>query len=218
MPELIFIHIPKNAGISFWQTLREVYGENNIKQIWHLLPYSGDLELGIAGSDLFRNHAKFRKTVNESLKDIDFPVIFGHMPVWILEDLWPGVPRVVFVRNPVDQVLSRVFHWRKENLYGVQSMTPRQLALSPIFRNNQSLYTGDSLKPFTHVGIVEDYENSFRQIAGSFGWENVQPWHDHTTNHENDMRQELREDVEFCRELEEVNYRDMALYDWAVNR
>jgi len=218
MPELIFVHIPKNAGISFWQTLRQVYGEDNVKQIFHLLPYSGDEVLHRAHSQMFRHHAEFRHTVNRCLRDVDYPVLFGHVPVWVLEDLWPGVPRVCWLRNPVDQVLSRVFHWRQENIEGARAIPPRELATSPVFRNNQSFYTGDSLKHFSYVGIVERYSEHFNKIAQAFNWKDVAPLHDHTTNYEPELRQELRNDTQFCAMLEELNYRDMSLYDWAVNR
>lgn len=218
MPELIFVHIPKCGGISFWQTLRQVYGKENVRQIFHLLPYSGDEVLHRANSDMFRHHAQFRHTVNATLEHVDFPVLFGHIPAWILEDLWPGVPRICWLRRPVDQVLSRVFHWRKENIENARSKTPKELALSPVFRNNQSFYTGDSLKQFAHVGIIEDYDAHLQQIAEMMGWGHVEPWHDHTTNYENDIRKELEEDGEFRALLERINYRDMALYDWAVNK
>lgn len=217
MTELIFVHVPKTGGISFWQTLRQVYGEEGGKQIFHLLPYSGDEVLHRANSDMFLNHWQFRKTVNEHLRDVDYPAFFGHVPVWILEDVWAGVPRITWMRNPIDQVLSRVFHWRKENIEGARNVCPKELALSPVFRNNQSFYTGDSLKNFAYVGILEHYNECLAEIAGMFGWQGVIPLHDHPTNYEDDMRQALKANAKFCAQLRDANYRDMALYDYALH-
>ena len=200
------------------QTLRQVYGEEDVKQIFSLLPYSGDQELHQADSALYRNHATFRHTVNQCLADADYPVLYGHIPVWVLEDLWPGVPRITCVRKPVNQVLSRVFHWRKENIEGARNTPPRELALSPVFRNNQSLYTGDSLRNFTHVGILEQYNDFLYELARDFHWGDVTPLHDHPTNYDNDLRTEVENDIEFLSLLERANYRDMALYDWATEQ
>lgn len=214
--ELIFIHIPKTAGISFLQTLADVYGPENVRQIWDFLPYDGDGDSGIPGSHVFQSHARFRETVMEALsKPIPARVLHGHFHAWMLEDLFPGVPRVTWLRNPIDQVLSRIFHYYKMDLYRARDYSPWEIAAWPLLRNCQFSFTGGYLSQFTY-GVVESYDSDLRAIAGKFGWGEVRPYHLHRTEHREDMRNSLKSDTPFIRKLKEWNARDTALYDWAV--
>ena len=219
MVELIFTHIPKTAGLSFLHTLNEVYGQKNVRQVWDYLEEPrNDMALTDIGSPFWSDYAGFRTRLEEQLKGVKDKVLHGHLPVWFLEDMFPGVPRVTWMREPIEQVLSRVFHYRKESFPIAQEYTPQGLARRPWFRNSQFFYTGGSLRNFAFVGVVERYEEDLKRLAGYLDWPDVEPLHLHRTEYEDDTRLALRSDVDFCEEMRQLNYRDVALYEWAKMR
>lgn len=219
-PELIVIHVPKTAGISFLHTLQGVYGEENCKQVWDLFPYKlhhhGDYA-HIIDSPFYQDRLKFRQLADEIFSQyISAKVIHGHMPLWMYDSYFPDVPRVVWLRNPVDQVLSRIFHFRKHKILDAHLVSPREMLDHPLFMNNQFWYTGGMLQQFAFVGIVERYERCMDVLARQIGWGDVPSYHYHPTGFEDELRAECKSDPSFVAHLKRVNVHDFALYDYAA--
>jgi len=218
MPELIFIHIPKCGGISFLHSLNEIYGQENVKQIWELLPWPDDELLITWDSPFFMDQGEFRNIVCDCLQDVDYPVLFGHMPVWVLEDLFPDVPRITWIRNPLEQVLSRVFHFRKMKIGNYHHWnSPWAISKEPIFRNNQFFHTGGHVSQFDFVGVLDTHEQDMRRACDLFNWPQVTPHHLHKTEFEEDKRQALRSNPYFVKDIKIMNAWDYSLYSWVVH-
>lgn len=215
MTDLLFIHIPKTGGLSFIHSLGKAYGE--AKEIWDFIPGHPEV-LADMDSQFFWNHywyrAQIRRAEDEASKH---RIVYGHIPIWVFDGPMYFTPKVVWLRNPIDQILSRVFHFRKENLYGAQHYAPEDIVRWPAFQNNQFFYTGGDLSLFSYVGILERYDECHAEIAEMFEWpSHVQPVHTHVTDYEPELRQSLRENAAFCAELERMNAIDVALYDYAL--
>lgn len=217
--DLIFVHVPKTAGISFLRTLHDVYGEENCKQVWDLFPYTlqhhGDYT-HLIDSPFYQNRAGVRALAKDVFsRQIDARILYGHMPAWMYDTFFPGVPRVVWLRNPEDQVLSRIFHFRKHDILGARGVTPQEMAHHPLFKNNQFWYTGGWLSQFAFVGTVESYEEDLMSLSEKLGWGMVTPYHYHPTGYEEELREECKRDDSFMQYLRYANIHDFALYDYA---
>ena len=213
MVELIFTHIPKTAGISFLHTLNELYGQENVQQILEPLPWPDCGGLIDPESMFFRDHARFRSVLKRNIADTGARVLFGHMPAWVLEDLFPGVPRITWIRDPLEQVLSRVFHFRKMRLWNAHEWDDVwKLATQPVFRNCQFFYTGGWLSQFAFVGTVEHYDRDLERFCDTFGLPQAIPRHFHKTEFEQGVRNSLRTNPDFCKEILSLNALDCALY------
>lgn len=216
MVELIVIHIPKTAGISFLHTLQEVYGKENCQQVWDLFPYElhhhGDYTHRV-DSPFYQDRAGFMRLVREVFgRPIEAKVLHGHMPMWVYDGFFPHVPRVVWFRNPTNQILSRIFHFRKHKILSAHAKLPADMAEHPLFRNNQFWYTGGSVPSLS--GVVERYEEDLAKISDLLGWGSVTPYHYHPTEWEDGLRNELAGNEAFVSRLREINVHDYALYDY----
>jgi len=217
-PELIFIHIPKCGGLSFLHTLQDVYGAENCQQVWDLLPYKlenhGDFT-HLIDSPLYEDRAGFMQALHEAFSQpIKAKVLHGHLPLWAYDGYFPGVPRATWLRNPEQQVLSRIFHFRKHQILGAHLVAPELLITDVVFRNNQFWYTGGMVKQFSFVGTVENYTADLKRLASQMGWGDVVAYHDHRTGFEEELRTRCEEDELFMRCLRRANVHDFAQWDY----
>lgn len=221
-PELIFIHIPKTGGSSVRAALAQVYGVSELHHIITHTPFGSDSYFIDPDSAMFKDHAAFRRTINRSLREVRVPILYGHIPVWVLEDLFPGVPRITVVRDPIEHILSTVFFWKNSNPHDPRSRLPaRSLALDTMFWNTQSLYVGGiALRNFSIVGVTERLNEFLGAVSREFSWP-IEHWDIHEGRGPiafREERAELRSDKKFCNDMLRLNYRDVALYNLARSR
>lgn len=203
--------------------LSEVYGKSEQHHIMTHTPWGSDSYFIDPDSVMFRDHAAFRRTINKSFEgEVGARVLYAHVPVWCLEDVLPGVPRITIVRDPIEHLFSTVFFWKNANPDHPKSrLSGRELAFDDMFWNTQSLYVGGiALRNFAIVGITERLDEFLGTVAREFSWPK-KDWHIHKGSGPGrfaEERAELRADEELCDILRKRNYRDVALYNLARSR
>ena len=152
--KLISVHIPKSAGTSFRNTLREVYGVDQVARL--------DINLE---DEVIR--------VNEQLWDKkklsrDIEVAHCHFSPLLFEKYFRSSPApfITWLRDPVERVISNFYYLEKrlkeeldEEGRGLNILSKMQRTLSeyvadPINQNRISKFLqGRSLDDFAFVGI-----------------------------------------------------------------
>jgi hypothetical protein len=212
--ELVSIHIPKTAGTSFRNTLREVYGENNVIR----------LDIGLVRQEV---------RIEEKLYDLPtFPpntkVIHGHFsyPLLIKNFSIPKeTPIITWLRDPVKRVISNYFYLAKrleeeldEEGKGLNILRKMQRSLIEYARfegaqNRQSKFlSGLTLENLQFVGIVETYEEDIQQLSQILEWPKTPIFTHNQTNRDTSIISQ--KDID---EIRELNSADLKLYEQALN-
>ena len=209
---IFFIHIPKVGGLSFRENLIDEYGY--VKEFWDLVPGGSEM-VHEFDSEFYRNHPQKRRQIVEAAAGARYPAIFGHVPLWLVYKA--NARFVTWMRDPVKQVMSRIFYWRQEGILDADKTDPWELITWPVFQNNQFLYTGGDLDRFAFIGITEHWNEDLRRAVRILGWERTPtPVHIHQTGHEESERKRLEADESFVAEIRRLNFVDCALYDYAL--
>ncbi len=211
--ELLSLHIPKTAGTSFRNILKEVYGENAV------------VRFDINNKGVVRLNQEFY--TNKKLPQAK--VIHGHFAYKDINtqfDLPEDIQKITWLRNPVERVISNYFYLEsrlktllneEQNNLNILSKMQRSLieyARDDVNRNRQSKFlSGITLEEFDFVGIQEDFENDLIEISKTLKWEKL-PNNLHqnkTTVKKNHL------DIEIIKEIEWLNQNDMELYKNALH-
>jgi len=208
--ELISIHIPKTAGTSFRNTLKEVYGDRNVIRL--------DIRRTIQVEQQDFNNSK----LNERIK-----VVHGHFrPRDYFERFEPnqGQKLITWLRDPVQRVISnynylagRLAELLDEERKGVDILSKMQRSLleyaaAPDNRNRMTWYLkGASLEDFAFVGIVEYMEDDLTYLGQLLNWSCLPTFHHNESNKKNSAT-----DSTTPLQIRELNADDVALYEAAL--
>jgi len=198
-PVVLSIHIPKTAGVSLRNILKEHYGTGFFLHYWEITDSQG---------------AVCEKIPPEA------GCVHGHYHADLLVDRFPGASLVTWVRDPVERVVSSYYHrlrdpdWRHPVC---RDLHERRLSLSeyaslPLVRNEMTAYFA-SKKPrdFLCIGIVEKFEPSLERMAQLLGIPEVKPRRDNVNPAKVTEFYELTPFVR--REIEALNEQDLVLYE-----
>ncbi|MFT4664004.1 MAG: hypothetical protein ACI8YQ_003541 [Polaribacter sp.] len=209
--QLVSIHIPKTAGTSFRNTLREVYGEQQVKRL-DVDPNKLHLE-----QELFQS--------NKLAKEIE--VVHGHMYYNLLYDKFkiaPEVPIVTWLRDPVERVISNYKYLSKRlaeeldeegkglNILSKMQRTLMEYAHDEMNRNRMSKFL-EGLEPedLYFIGISDYYSEDLKDLADLLGWKNVEEHRLNVTGKRvDDVSQNDRAAIR------ELNNLDVDLYQKAI--
>ncbi|MEQ8703869.1 MAG: sulfotransferase family 2 domain-containing protein [Phaeodactylibacter sp.] len=206
-PLLLCIHIPKTAGRTFRQALKEQYGEDRILTL----------------------DFQYLKKRKETLADYpvnQYPVVHGHLhyeqllPYKMADTQW-----ITWLRHPVDRVLSNYYFYctngyvtRKRQDPDLQLMSLEEYIHRPRKRNVMTRFMGE-LKPSEclFIGLQEHYPDDLRTLAQKLGWQLPEDHYRMRIN-VNTAKPNLRTSTpeSLKNEIARLNTKDMALYEEAV--
>jgi tetratricopeptide (TPR) repeat protein len=160
--ELISVHVPKTAGTTFHAILNQVYGEGNI----------------------YLDYREARPVKYGLLKlPPEIRVIHGHFMPFKYDHLYPHVPKVIWVRNPIYLVISLYFYWLYAPLGIVEKQQKivrdiKKIAIGleefveqPEAKNLISKYSGGkTLTKFDFVGVQEFLEEDLADLQAVLKW------------------------------------------------
>jgi len=180
MLELISIHIPKTAGTSFEQTLKDVYGGKAILRIDHRPWYKGTAKFYSFG----------KKEIPEQIKVIHGHFNYHHLKSYI--NITENIPVITWLRDPVVRSISNfnsirrvVYEDLKEanvkdkTYWKLQAIEKNVMEFSskPGQRSLMARYLmGVNLEQLFFVGIVEHYTEDLAHLAKLLAWENFQEY------------------------------------------
>ncbi len=210
--QVVSMHIPKTAGTSFRNMLKDHYGNDNAVRF----------DINIVTKRIDIENIKFTKTKLEK----NIRVIHGHFyynDLVSLIDLQEGVKFITWLRDPVQRVVSNYFYLQKrlkeeldEESKGLNILAKMQKSLIEYARNEISrnriskFLDGSNLSDFDFVGIMEYYNDDIKYIANYLGMDNPEIYMHNTTGKKEEI------DGGILKEISELNSLDIELYNQAV--
>ncbi len=213
---LVFVHVPKTAGTSFRMALEHHLGADAMAY-----DYGPDSEVT---SPVVMRHVYDRPDLREfkaAVQDGHVKVVCGHFFADKYRELFGPENSLVFLRDPVQRLISEYRHYVTYNGYGKEFA---EFYRDPAFINCQKRFVqGIPLDGYGLLGITERYKASLEMANRRFGWKLMnlsfnlsRPALDATYSLEGGLVQDLldrnAEDIAFYRTaVEEFERRAKAL-------
>ena len=207
--ELISIHIPKTAGTSFRNILKDVYGDQNVVR----LDIPNNVEL---------NKKKFE---GRSL-DPEIKVIHGHFSYKRLTEAFEipeDIPVITWLRDPATRVISNYYYLdmilRKEldeerkglNILLKMEKSLLEYASTKVNRNRiWKFMKGIAIEDLFFVGLTEHYEEDLEYLGKKLGWKR------HRVFKHNPTAKKPEVDQETIDRIKELNSEDYKIYNRAL--
>lgn len=202
MIEIISVHIDKTAGMLFCDVLKQVYGSSQVHIIW-----KGQADY------------KFQDKLNEPIPP-QTTVIHGAFPVSHYEGRFMDAKRIVWVRNPIERLISYYFYMLRFPQFlpnGLSEINLWEFASHPQICNSMSQMIGN-LKHFYFVGIYEFLLDDLHELKSLLKWPKFQANYINTNPFPNYQQQKkaILGNRELISQLEFVNKEDIKLYQDAL--
>lgn len=212
--ELISIHIPKTAGTSFRNTLKDVYGQEAVIRL--------DIELEVPVVKV--NEVAYQERQLPSWTR----VAHGHFTYPLLQKHFDlpekNIPVITWVRDPVERVISNYYYLSKilaqeldEPSKGLNILLKMERKLmeytrDPLSCNRISKYLrGIALEDFAFIGIQEHYSEDLNSLAKVLDWKDVEEYQYNRTGKSYDEVTPKQRD-----EIRALNDEDVRLYEKAL--
>ena len=154
---ILSVHIPKTAGVSIRNILKEHYGAGFVLHYWQITDAWGRTLEAVPA---------------------EAACVHGHYQTDALTQQFPDATLITWVRDPVDRVASSYFHrlrdpdWQHPVCVELhqKKLTLVQYAALPLVQNEMTRFFG-SKRPedFAFIGIVEDFERSLTYMEHLLG-------------------------------------------------
>lgn len=207
--ELISLHIPKSAGTSFRNTLKQEYGEREV------------IRLDI------NNKPKVPRINEKIYEHSTLPkgtrVIHGHFCPADLHDafiLGDDIPMITWLRDPVERVISNYYYLTEilakelnEQKKGLNLLSRLQRSLMEYARADRNrnriskFLRGSTLQDFSFVGIQEFYSEDLSAMSKQFSWTTATEFKYNKTAKKYNVSEENRA------EIAKLNQLDIAIYE-----
>lgn len=226
--ELISIHVPKTAGVSFRRLLQRVYGERAVAFDY------GDRVLDPAAphrADPERWQREIRAPFLADLSRRDPPVrvVHGHFAAGKYAGEFPGARRIVWLREPIARLVSHYCYWLElppgantlhrhvvENHLSLEAFA----ALEPLRDSiSRTFLRGVDPTTLDFIGLQERFDEDLRRLAQLLNWpEGSLPPSAPIENRTGGSEEMLRLlDPATVSRLRELNAADLALYRQAAH-
>lgn len=209
--KLVSIHIPKTAGTSFRNTLKEVYQAEKVIR----------LDINLLDEVIHIDEQLWRKKKLAS----EVEVAHGHFSPFLFEKLFrtSPTPFITWLRHPVERVISNFYYLEKRlqeeldekskglNILSKMQRTLMEYAADPLNQNRMAKFLhGKPLDDFAFVGIQEHYLEDLHYLGKQLGWQQIPHFQHNTTGKARIVSALQRE------EIARLNQEDMALYQAAL--
>lgn len=163
---ILSIHIPKTAGVSLRNTLKEHFGAGFYLYYWEITDPWG----------------RVVKEVPETAR-----CVHGHFQTDVLSGRFPQAQLITWVRDPVERVASSYHHRLREpdwNHPVCHELHRRKLSLEayaelPLVRNEMAHFFGSKrVVDFAFIGLVERHAQSFARLGDYLGFSGMPARHD----------------------------------------
>lgn len=210
--ELASIHIPKTAGTSFRNTLKDVYGKKSVVRL--------DIRSGGKKIEVEQKAHRGSK-LSSSIK-----VIHGHFRYKDLIELFDineDVPVITWMRDPVERVISNYYYLSEilakelqEEKKGLNILAKMQRSLLEYARDDISrnrmykFLDGMPMEKFHFVGIQEHYDEDLADLMQVLKVEKFPKIQVNVTGKKREVSQETMQ------EIRALNAFDIAMYEGAL--
>lgn len=214
---LVSLHMPKTAGESFFNSLKDYYGDQ-VQRDYEDKPINTPV--------LRRNSNALKMCVLNALKSYEeADCIHGHfLPLKYM--LCKNAVFVTWMRDPVERLASHYFFWKRTHAPEItfplrkkvieENWSLEKFCLSPEFRNFYSQFLwGFPIGRFSFIGITEDYDNELAFFYKHFFKNDSFQVYKKKRNLEKEKGSYF-EDKEFRARVERYHSKDVALYRKAL--
>ncbi len=211
-PEIISLHIPKTAGTSFRNILKNVYGNDQV----------ACLNIETNGVIMLNEQLYYENKLPK------VKVIHGHFVYETLLNKFT-LPKqyklITWVRDPVKRVISNFYYLESRlkelldeernnlNIISKLQRTLIEFTRAEINRNRQVKFmTGSNLENFDFIGIYEFFESELLRLSSILNW-NITPdllHHNKTPERTSQLSDEI------LNEIRELNIEDVHIYNEAL--
>ena len=195
---ILSLHIPKTAGVSIRNVLKEYFGPGFVLWYWQITDAWGQV----------------RSTVPSGTA-----CVHGHFQADKLCAMFPDAALITWVRDPVERVVSSYHHRLREPDWQhpvCRELHRKNLSLLEyaglkLVRNEMTHFVGGRPpEDFAFIGVVEEFESSFVRMREVLGMEDFPIRHDNANAARLEARYRL--DPGIRRAIAELNSEDVALY------
>ncbi|NEP72999.1 MAG: methyltransferase domain-containing protein [Okeania sp. SIO2G4] len=210
--KVISIHVPKTAGTTFKQVLKQIY---NLEEIFFDYPNRGRL----------RN----KMLINPKP---EVKVIHGHFPSSKYDYKFPEFRKIIWLRDPIKRLISLYFFWKtwqillesdEQNLSPVKesNLTFIEFAEKPEMQNviKSKFVQEQKLTEFDFVGIQEFFPEDLHELKLILNWpdykletQNTNPYPGYKS-----LLEEVLSNQEIVDKISTINDEDIELYREAVS-
>ncbi|MEN8223765.1 MAG: sulfotransferase family 2 domain-containing protein [Bacteroidota bacterium] len=207
--KLVSLHIPKTAGTSFRNILKEVYGEEHVARI--------DIRSQVELNEEVFTGSKLKRGIH---------VLHGHFSCKHLTnnfDISRKAPFITWIREPAERVISNYYYLEKvlinevnEEAKGLNILSKMQKSLieyasAEANRNRISKFLhGMAPEEFYFIGLTEHYKEDLEQLSDMLGWKDFKIFEHNITGDKPEIDEETLDKI---RRLNEVDY---EIYEQAI--
>jgi len=196
---ILSVHIPKTAGVSVRNILKEHYGPGFVLHYWQITDAWGRV---------------LDKVPAEAT------CVHGHYQADLLTNAFPAATLMTWVRDPVERVVSSYYHrlrdpdWQHPVCVELhqKKLSLAEYSALPLVQNEMTRFFGSKQpEDFAFIGVVEDFDLSLAAMKRFLGISET-PLRRDNVNPEK-QTEYYAFDPRVRREIERNNAADLGLYE-----